>query len=162
MSNVGVHLTLTRFGISNEEQRKARARSSSSSREPRSPDPVRQGKKRRRDNSASSFGDAAPPLADENFERDSDFWFEDGNIILVAQSIGFCVYKGPLIKHSPVFRDMLSLPQDVDSSTPHTPSGPPIVHLQDHPNDVRYFLDRFCFSNAFQYVAAFLSNTVPR
>ena len=141
MSNVGVHLTLTRFGISNEEQRKARARSSSSSREPRStPDPVRQGKKRRRDNSASSFGDAVPPLADENFERDSELSFEDGNIILATEHVYFCVHKSILSMNSPVWRDILSMPQPDNVTSEEQYDGKPLVVLSDDDVDLEHFL----------------------
>ncbi len=43
--------------------------------------------------------------------RDEEFWFQDGTIVLVAGHVEFKVYVRPLIEHSPVFRDMLSLPQ---------------------------------------------------
>ncbi|RDX48948.1 hypothetical protein OH76DRAFT_615120 [Lentinus brumalis] len=43
--------------------------------------------------------------------RDEELWFEDGTIVLVAGHVEFKVYVRPLIEHSPVFRDMLSLPQ---------------------------------------------------
>ena len=42
--------------------------------------------------------------------RDNDFWMEDGNVILVAQGVGFRLYKNLLADRSLVFADMLSLP----------------------------------------------------
>ena len=50
-------------------------------------------------------------LQPESLERDENFWYEDGTIILIAATVGFRVYRGPLAKHSPVLRDMLSFPQ---------------------------------------------------
>ena len=43
--------------------------------------------------------------------RDEEFWFDDGTIVLVAGDIEFKVYARPLVGHSLVFKDILSLPQ---------------------------------------------------
>ena len=40
-----------------------------------------------------------------------DLWFEDGNIVLLTDTVAFKVHRGVLIRHSVVFRDMFSLPQ---------------------------------------------------
>ena len=58
-------------------------------------------------------------------KRDEEFWYEDGNIILTARRVEFRVFKGILANHSPVFRDMFSLPQP-----PSNASVPP-VKLED-------------------------------
>ncbi|KAM5534175.1 hypothetical protein V8D89_012195 [Ganoderma adspersum] len=82
----------------------------------------------------------------ESQERDEDFWYEDGMIILIAANVKFCVYRGPLAKHSPIFRDMLSFPQPPkDTSSPsNSVSYPsldcPVVRLTDSPNDLRHIL----------------------
>ena len=81
----------------------------------------------------------------------TDFWFNDGNIILIAQNAAFKVHKGQLARHSEVFNDLFSLPQP--SNPPPSPSlqtssgtaddlidGCPFVILQDSPSDVFYFL----------------------
>ena len=81
-------------------------------------------------------------------QQDIDFWFEDGNIIIVAQNTKFRVYRGPLIKHSLVFRDMLSLPQPVENS--EKLQDLPIIYLEDHPSDVRRILSGFIFGNTLQ------------
>ncbi|KAI0753723.1 hypothetical protein C8Q74DRAFT_1320211 [Fomes fomentarius] len=71
----------------------------------------------------------------EGFQRDEEFWFDDGTIILAARKVAFEVYKRPLSEHSPVFKDMLSLPQPEESG-----SGPcPLIHLEDDaPEDLRH------------------------
>ncbi|PIL26303.1 hypothetical protein GSI_12059 [Ganoderma sinense ZZ0214-1] len=70
-------------------------------------------------------------------ERDAQFWYEDGTVILVAHNVEFRVYKGVLAQHSLFFRDMFSLPQ------PPNADGEvscPIVPMSDSPEDVRHVL----------------------
>lgn len=45
------------------------------------------------------------------FSKDADFWFADGTIVLVSQNVGFRVYKQGLAERSPLFSDLLSIPQ---------------------------------------------------
>ncbi|TFK84837.1 hypothetical protein K466DRAFT_601699 [Polyporus arcularius HHB13444] len=75
-------------------------------------------------------------------EQDERFWFEDGTIILVAGKVEFKVYARPLVEHSPVFKDMLSLPQEegtfMDASKPPVEA---LVHLPDSPDDLRYLFE---------------------
>ena len=89
--------------------------------------------------------------------KDSEFWFEDGTIILVARHIQFRVYRGPLSQHPSVFCDMFSLPRPEDV----VPSGLsslivvdrnndcPVVHLDDSPEDVRHMLRAVVAGGAF-------------
>ena len=37
-------------------------------------------------------------------------WFDDGNVILIAEGTGFCVYRGVLARQSEVFRDTVEIP----------------------------------------------------
>jgi hypothetical protein len=67
----------------------------------------------------------------------SDLWFEDGNVILVAGDVAFKVHKGQLERHSEIFRDLFSLPQPVDQPTFQ---GCPIVQLYDSPSDITFLL----------------------
>ena len=69
--------------------------------------------------------------------RDEEFWYEDGNVILIAQTVEFRVFKGILADVSPVFKDMLSLPQPADAETSH---GCAVVHVTDSPGDLRHIL----------------------
>lgn len=91
---------------------------------------------------------AAPPEEDTHTERDEQLWFQDGNLTLVAKSIEFRVYQGPLVTHSPIFKDMLSLPQpdDVDGNSC------PAVHLSDAPEDLRHFLRAFVAGKSLRYM----------
>ncbi|KDQ56534.1 hypothetical protein JAAARDRAFT_79101 [Jaapia argillacea MUCL 33604] len=69
--------------------------------------------------------------------RRSDVWYDDGNVILVAGSTQFKIFKGILYENSPIFRDMFSL------STPsasETIDGCPVVHLSDTAEEVEHML----------------------
>lgn len=78
---------------------------------------------------------------------DDEFWLEDGNLTLIASDVEFRVYKGPLIANSPVFRDMLSLPQPIPTQPDDRPDlrctcgyAPALVHVSDSPEDLRHLL----------------------
>lgn len=43
--------------------------------------------------------------------RDSELWFDDGTIVLVAQSVEFCVYRGQLARRFDVFKEFNTFPQ---------------------------------------------------
>ena len=69
--------------------------------------------------------------------RDKDFWFDDGNIVLVAENVGFCIYKGLLSSQSPVFSGLfsgnsLTADENVD--------GIPVVRILDSPIELRHLL----------------------
>ncbi len=82
--------------------------------------------------------------------RDAEFWFRDGNIVLVARDVDFRVYKGILADQSPVFDDMFSFPQPAPFTPPRlelasssNTDACPFVHLSDSPEDLRHLL-RVC------------------
>ncbi|KAK0436374.1 hypothetical protein EV421DRAFT_1120437 [Armillaria borealis] len=67
------------------------------------------------------------------------FWFEDGNIVLIAANVAFKVHRGQLSRHSEVFEGLFDLPQppeEVDDIY----DGTPFVELHDSAQDVGYFL----------------------
>ncbi len=68
--------------------------------------------------------------------RDKDYWFDDGNLILVSQNVSFRVYKGLLAEHSTVFRSMFHVAQG-KPETDDLVDGCPVVTLYDSPNDLR-------------------------
>lgn len=73
--------------------------------------------------------------------RDDDFWLPDGNVLLVAGNVEFRVYQGILVLHSPVFKDMLSLPQPAACDPPKpSVASPPVVHLTDSASELRHVL----------------------
>ena len=86
--------------------------------------------------------------------HDDELWFEHGNLTLITSDVEFRVWKGPLVFHSPVFRDMLSLPQSPrDAQSPSSP-GPTstshaVVHVSDSNHDLRQFLRVFFTGDTF-------------
>ncbi|EIW56959.1 uncharacterized protein TRAVEDRAFT_99981, partial [Trametes versicolor FP-101664 SS1] len=71
------------------------------------------------------------------FERDAEFWLDDGNLVLIARNTGFRIYRGLLAAQSEVFRDMFA------SSSPSTGEchdGCPVVYMSDSPEDLRRLL----------------------
>ncbi|TCD68723.1 hypothetical protein EIP91_010007 [Steccherinum ochraceum] len=65
------------------------------------------------------------------------FWFKDGNVVLVAEKIGFRVYQGILAEYSDVFRDMFTMPQPADSEMV---DQCPVVRLSDTASDLECIL----------------------
>ncbi|KAJ7142093.1 hypothetical protein C8R43DRAFT_1016281 [Mycena crocata] len=78
-------------------------------------------------------------------QRVQGLWFEDGNVIIQAETDLFRVYRGVLAARSPIFQDMLGLPQPQE---PETLEGAPLVHLPDSSAEVVVFL-RAIFDSGF-------------
>ncbi|KAH9937893.1 uncharacterized protein BXZ73DRAFT_25208, partial [Epithele typhae] len=70
-------------------------------------------------------------------QKVEDLWYEDGTIILIAGTAAFCVHKGVLIALSPIFRDILALPQSPNNDTME---GRVVVRIADSGPDMTNFL----------------------
>ncbi|OCH87259.1 hypothetical protein OBBRIDRAFT_889927 [Obba rivulosa] len=68
-----------------------------------------------------------------SLQRSSEFWFSDGNIVLIAGNTAFRVYQGLLSRQSQVFHDMFAIPQPQDAE--HI-EGCPVVRLSDDASDL--------------------------
>lgn len=66
-----------------------------------------------------------------------EFWFDDGNIVLVAGNTAFRVYRGLLSAHSTVFSDMFEASSPMDGETLE---GCPVVRLSDSAQDLAHLL----------------------
>ncbi|KAJ7848879.1 hypothetical protein B0H13DRAFT_1463931, partial [Mycena leptocephala] len=71
-----------------------------------------------------------------------NLWFHDGTLVLVTETSLFRIYAGLLAKESPIFHDILGLPQPKEGETM---DGCPVVHLSDTGQDVEYFLKVLSF-----------------
>lgn len=76
--------------------------------------------------------------AQVDVRRSREFWFDDGNVVLIASNIGYRLHGGVLARHSPVFRDMLSFPQPDYSD--ESIDGCPVVHLTEEAEDLERIL----------------------
>ncbi|TBU29661.1 hypothetical protein BD311DRAFT_660619 [Dichomitus squalens] len=81
-----------------------------------------------------------PTEAHNLLQHDPEYWLEDGNLTIIASNVEFRIYKGPLVTNSPVFKDMLSLPQPDGTSGSQCICGtkPAVVHVSDSPEDLRH------------------------
>ncbi|KAJ7150444.1 hypothetical protein C8R43DRAFT_1067909 [Mycena crocata] len=80
-------------------------------------------------------------------QRLHDLWFEDGNLVIQAGNRQFRVYRGILAARSPVFQDMLSFPQPVDSELV---DGCPIVRIPDSAMEATVFLKAIFLPDSFR------------
>lgn len=79
----------------------------------------------------------------EEREKGEEFWYDDGNIVVVARDVGYRIYKGLLADCSPVLKNMFSTPQThaaSSSAADLTHDVCPVVHVSDSPEDFRYIL----------------------
>lgn len=60
------------------------------------------------------------------YERVDELWFKDGSLIFEAENKIFRVSSETLTAISPIFRDMLQVPQPADADKE---DGCPLVHL---------------------------------
>lgn len=77
---------------------------------------------------------------DDRHHIHTDFYFDDGNIVLFAPPCVFKVHKGQLARHSEVFENLFSLPYAGGGSTNESYDGCPVVRMWDDPQDLYYFL----------------------
>jgi len=117
---------------------------------------VRRSKRQRSDDSVSvSVIDAEPTPAVTR----SEYWLDDGNIVLQAENVQFRVHRSVLARQSGVFKDMFGMPQPLQSEEP-TVDGCPVVCLSDAADDVEAVLAIF-YDNV-KYVQVYVHSPFPR
>ncbi|KAG8941570.1 hypothetical protein FRC04_004151 [Tulasnella sp. 424] len=92
---------------------------------------------------------ATVTIGGAQYYKDSDHWYDDGNIVLLVQDTAFRLFQGILIKRSQVMKDMLGLPQppapiEAKESVPNqqpTFEGVPVVTLHDKARHFTLLLD---------------------
>ena len=77
------------------------------------------------------------PSDPQRLRKCDSLWYEDGTIVLQADSTLFKVFRGILAAESSVFQDMLSVGK---SDTGETYEGCPLVRLYDSSADLEFFL----------------------
>ena len=64
----------------------------------------------------------------------TDFWFEDGSIVVVVENVAFRVHQSLLSRHSDVFAGLFTVPQppNLDNNVGNDVMDDcPVVHLSD-------------------------------
>ena len=81
-------------------------------------------------------------LPQQNIHRavEAGLWFDDGNIILIAEDTPFKVHRGMLMHTSEVLKDILSIPQPPVLDDSEMMDGIAIVHVSDTWKDLSYML----------------------
>lgn len=94
------------------------------------------------DSPTSAGNDASPnaTLYDKSRAVEAGVWFDDGNVIIVAQSTPFKVHRSLLSQRSSVFNDMFSIPQPPTLQGDEGMDGIPIVHVSDTWEEIAYIL----------------------
>ena len=76
-----------------------------------------------------------------SIQRSEDFWYEDGNIVLIAQEVAFKVHRSILSRSSEVFRDMFAAAHPDPPEPFSILTECPVVHLSDTADEIKIFLD---------------------
>ena len=64
----------------------------------------------------------------------SDFWFEDGSIVIVIENVAFRIHQSLLSRHSDVFAGLFTVPQPANHENDEGDDmmdDCPVVHLSD-------------------------------
>ena len=78
------------------------------------------------------------PSTPVTYTRESDLWYDDGNIVIQAETTQFRVFKGVLASLSDIFKDMFLIPQP--SSDEEVIDGCPVLRVYDSARDWTYIL----------------------
>ena len=73
-------------------------------------------------------------------ERHGQLWFDDGNVVLLADNVAFKVHRSLLSRHSTVFKDLFELSQP-SAALDEQLDGVPLVKLHDSSHDLADLLD---------------------
>ncbi|KAI0800659.1 hypothetical protein C8Q74DRAFT_433008 [Fomes fomentarius] len=79
--------------------------------------------------------------ADTELQKDLELWFEDGNVVVLAQQTAFRVHRGVLSRHSDTFSGLFTLPQPADPTRIESLDGCPIVRVPDSSHDFKHMLN---------------------
>jgi len=81
----------------------------------------------------------AIPERQQQILKHSEYWFDDGNVILQVENTQFRVHRGMLAHHSAVFKDMFGIPQPENPNEPQV-EGCQVVPLYDLLQDVEIMI----------------------
>lgn len=98
-------------------------------------------------------------VVDPSVQPHGELWFDDGNVLLIAETTSFRVHKSILSRHSEFFNDMFRLPQPAyaggDTDVPDAQC--PAVHTSESAADLAHFLG--AIYNSVRYVHSVLPSS---
>ena len=77
------------------------------------------------------------------FSHHPELWFDDGSVVLVAETTAFRVHRSTLCRHSSVFADLFSTPQPSGSGSDNI-EGCPVIRMHDSAEEFTQLL-RACY-----------------
>ena len=80
------------------------------------------------------------PSPSPTVRQSEDIWYDDGNIVLIAEDMAFKVHRSILSRSSEVFRDMFALATPDFSGYSPVVTTCPVVHLSDTANEIETLL----------------------
>lgn len=66
----------------------------------------------------------------------TQFWFDDGSVVLSVESTLFRIHRSILCMHSRIFADMFMVPQPLQDDTQPIIDGCPVVQMPDKAVDL--------------------------
>ncbi|TFY73272.1 hypothetical protein EWM64_g10740 [Hericium alpestre] len=84
----------------------------------------------------------AEPTTCASWTQCNELWFEDGNIILVAEGVGYRVHRSMLCIHSEIFNDIFGV---ADPASSDIFDGCPVIALPDTREDIYNMLKAIHF-----------------
>ena len=91
----------------------------------------------------------------EQHLRFEDLWFDDGDVVLVADKLRLKVHRASLAQYSNVFRDMFQIADASGASG--SVADCPVVNVTDNPQDLISFIQILCGGEQ-QYAHSFFFN----
>ncbi|KAI0776608.1 hypothetical protein BD413DRAFT_224958 [Trametes elegans] len=76
-------------------------------------------------------------------QQDQTFWFDDGNLVIIAGMVAFRVYNQLLLRHSPVFEQIYSQPPPPDMALYRTLYNCHVIRVDDTPLAIRTILSYY-------------------
>ncbi|KAI1791598.1 hypothetical protein LXA43DRAFT_889101 [Ganoderma leucocontextum] len=109
----------------------------------------------RQNNLIEGNSSAHPPTGEVQApKRDQVYWFDDGNLIVVAGDVEFRIYQRPLVDQSVVFQNMFT---QAAPAADDQVDGCPAINLDDSPNDLRELFGLFYSFNVTKVDITFVS-----
>ena len=86
---------------------------------------------------------SSPEADSTTIPNHPDLWFDDGSVVLVAETTASRVHRSTLCRHSSIFADIFSIPQPSGSGADNI-EGCPVIRIHDSAEEFTQLL-RACY-----------------